>query len=84
MLVTFSIRTRRKFYESRPSKLLAVASVIMISITLLIVYSPFGLVFEFTDFPLWFLALILGIVAVYFFFVESLKHIFFSRYEVNI
>jgi Mg2+-importing ATPase len=82
ILVTFSIRTRRKFYESRPSNLLAVASAIMISITLFVVYTPLGSVFKFVNFPLWFLAIILGIVTTYFFLVESLKHIFFSRYEV--
>ena len=82
ILVTFSIRTRRRFYKSRPSRLLIVASVVMASATLLVVYSPLGLLFEFVNPPLWFLGLIFGILACYFFLVEGLKHLFFSRYEV--
>jgi len=82
ILATFSIRTRRKFYKSRPSNLLIAASAIMIATTLLIVYSPIGLVFEFVKPPLPFLALIFAILASYFFLVEILKHFFFSRYKV--
>ncbi|MDH5374513.1 MAG: magnesium-translocating P-type ATPase [Candidatus Bathyarchaeota archaeon] len=82
ILVTFSIRTRRRFYKSRPSNLLIAASVIMASMTLFVVYSPLGLFFEFVSPPSWFLGLIFGILACYFFLVEGLKHLFFSRYEV--
>lgn len=82
ILITFAIRTRRKFYESRPSNLLISASVIMVAVTLVIVYSPIGLFFEFVRLPLWFLALISGILGTYFFLVETSKHFFFNRYEV--
>jgi Mg2+-importing ATPase len=82
ILVTFSIRTRRKFYESRPSNLMIAASIIMASMTLVVVYSPLGLFLEFVKPPLWFLGLIFGILGCYFFLVEGLKHLFFSRYEV--
>jgi Mg2+-importing ATPase len=82
ILVTFSIRTKRRFYKSRPSDPLIAASAIFAAITLAVVYSPVGLFFEFVIPPLWFLALISGILTCYFFLVESLKHIFFSRYEV--
>ena len=83
ILVTFSIRTRRKFYKSRPSNLLIVASIIMAATTLIVVYSPLGILFEFVKLPLWFLGLILGILACYFLLVEGLKHIFFRRYETK-
>jgi len=82
ILVTFSIRTRRRFYKSRPSNLMITASIIMALATLAIVYSPIGLLLEFVQPPLWFLGLILGILGCYFFLVEGLKHLFFSRYEV--
>jgi Mg2+-importing ATPase len=82
ILVTFSIRTRRKFYESRPSNLMIAASIIMASMTLIIVYSPLGLFLELVKPPLWFLGLVFGILGGYFFLVEGLKHLFFSRYEV--
>ncbi|MGD0803350.1 MAG: magnesium-translocating P-type ATPase [Candidatus Bathyarchaeia archaeon] len=82
ILVTFSIRTRRRFYESKPSRLLLVASAIMGLMTLVIVYSPVGPLFEFVQPPLWFLGLIFGILIVYFLMVEVVKHIFFSRNEI--
>ena len=82
ILVTFSIRTRRKFYKSRPSNLMIAASIIMASMTLVVVYSPLGLFLEFIKPPLWFLGLIFGILGCYFFLVEGLKHLFFSRYEI--
>jgi Mg2+-importing ATPase len=82
ILVTFSIRTRRRFYESKPSSLLIVASAFMILMTLVIVYSPVGSLFEFVNPPLWFLGLIFGILIVYFLMVEVVKHIFFSRNEI--
>ena len=82
ILVTFSIRTRRRFYESRPSNLLIIASVIMGLATLVIVYSPIGPFFEFVQPPLWFLGLIFGILIVYFFMVEVVKHFFFSRIKI--
>jgi len=81
ILVTFSIRTKRRFYKSRPSNLLIATSIIVASLALLIVYSPFGLLFEFVKPPLWFLGLIFGILACYFLMVEVLKHLFFNRYE---
>lgn len=82
IIVTFSIRTRRRFYESRPSNLLVAASAIMMGATLAIVYSPIGPLFDFVQPPLWSLALIAGIIASLFFVVETSKHIFFSHYEV--
>ena len=82
ILITFSIRTRRRFYESKPSSLLVAASGIMILMTLIIVYSPVGSFFELVHPPLWFLGLIFGILIVYFFIVESIKHIYFRRYEI--
>ena len=82
ILVTFSIRTRRKFYESRPSNLLIAASIIMAAVTLVVVYSPIGVLLEFVQPPLWFLGLIFGLLGCYFFLVEGLKHLFFRRYEV--
>ncbi|HYA22173.1 MAG TPA: HAD-IC family P-type ATPase, partial [Thermoproteota archaeon] len=82
ILMTFSIRTRRRFYESRPSNLLIGASVIMVAATLAIVYSPVGPLFDFVIPPIWSLALIAGIIVSLFLVVETSKHIFFGRYEV--
>jgi len=80
IIVTFSIRTKRRFYKSRPSKMLIATSVVVASLALVFVYSPIGLFFEFIQPPLWFLGIIFGILALYFLIVEGLKHFFFKRY----
>ena len=82
ILITFSIRTQRRFYESKPSSLLLVASGFMMLMTLAIVYSPLGSFFEFVQPPLWFLGLIFGILIVYFIMVEVVKHIYFNRNKI--
>jgi Mg2+-importing ATPase len=80
--VTFSIRTRRRFYRSRPSRLMIIAAAAAFILTLAIVYSPAGALFEFVKLPQWFLGLVFAILASYFVLVEISKHIFFGRYEV--
>jgi Mg2+-importing ATPase len=80
IIVTFSIRTKRRFYESKPSNMLIATSAIVASLALIFVYSPIGLYFEFIQPPLWFLGIIFGILACYFLLVEGLKHFFFNRY----
>ena len=82
IFVTFSIRTRRKFFMSRPSNLMILGAVTVAAATLAIVYSPVGALFAFVPLPLWFLTLIFGILVAYFLLVETMKHIFFSRYEI--
>jgi Mg2+-importing ATPase len=82
IFVTFSIRTRRKFFKSRPSNLMIAGAVTVAAATLAIVYSPVGALFEFVPLPPWFLTLIFGILVTYFLLVETMKHIFFSRYEI--
>jgi Mg2+-importing ATPase len=82
ILITFSIRTKRKFYESKPSTLLIGASFFMALLTLVIVYSPVGSYFEFVQLPLWFLGLIFGILIIYFLLVELVKQFYFSKNEL--
>jgi len=80
--VTFSIRTRRRFYKSKPSRLMFIASIAAAILTFAVIYSPVGLLFEFVKPSLWSLSLIFSILAAYFALVEVSKHFFFSRYEV--
>ena len=83
IIVTFSIRTRRRFYRSRPSSLLSIASIIMVAATLLVVYTPAGLLFEFVQPPVWFLVLIFGILGIYFLLVEGLKYVFYRYRRIS-
>ena len=82
IVVTFSIRTKRKFFESRPSDLLVIASAVGVFLTGAVIYSPLGVLFEFVRPPIWFLVLVFGILTTYFLLVEILKHLFLNKYEI--
>jgi len=80
--VTFSIRTRRRFYRSKPSRLMVIASAAAVMLTFAIIYSPVGRLFEFVRLSPWSLGAVFLILVTYFSLVEVSKHIFFSRHEV--
>jgi len=79
IIVTFAIRTRMRFYKSRPSKILLLSSAVFGLLTLLLPYSPFNEFFGFyppTPFPLF---LIFGILLLYFVVVELVKPFFHKK-----
>lgn len=80
IIETFAIRTKKRFYKSKPSNLLIVASAIVAALTLIVVYSPVGLFFEFVIPPLWSSTLIFGILALYFFIIETTKYLYMPDY----
>jgi len=81
IIVTFAIRTRKRFYQSKPSKILLGMSLFFGLLTLLLPYTPlagfFGL------YPLHFsiLLVIFGILTAYFLVVETVKHVFYRKYS---
>jgi len=79
IIVTFAIRTRKRFYESRPSKVLALSSITFGLLTILLPYSQLNTFFEFYPPALSFLLAISGILLLYFVVVESVKHLFNKR-----
>ncbi|MDQ1281481.1 MAG: Magnesium-transporting ATPase, P-type 1 [Thermoproteota archaeon] len=81
IIVTFAIRTRKRFYQSKPSKILLGMSIICGFLTVLLPYSPLNTFFEFSppDIPI--LLAIFGILAMYFSAVELIKHFFHKKYS---
>jgi P-type Mg2+ transporter len=79
ILITFAIRTALPFYRSRPSNTLMWVSAAAFFAGILIVYTPFGHLFEFVFMPLWFFATIIGIIVVYFIIAEIAKRILYPR-----
>jgi Mg2+-importing ATPase len=79
IIVTFAIRTRMRFYKSMPSKILLLSSVVFGLLTVLLPYSQLKTVFEFYPPTPSLLALIFGILLLYFTVVETVKHFFHER-----
>jgi Mg2+-importing ATPase len=80
ILITFSIRTKKKFYKSKPSEILLLTSIIFGLLTLVIIYSPVGEFFEFVHLDLYFFLLVALILVAYFSMVEFLKHIIYKKF----
>ena len=81
ILVTFAIRTKKRFYQSRPSTILLCMSIICGLLTVLLPYSFLNTFFEFypPDFPI--IIIIFCILATYFSVVEIIKHFFNRKYS---
>ncbi len=73
IMVTFAIRTRKRFYKSRPGKILLITSIVTALLTIWLIYSPFGYLFEFVPLVNWLLIAIGIILIAYFVMVEILK-----------
>jgi Mg2+-importing ATPase len=73
IIITFAIRTRKRFYKSKPGKLLLVTSILTGLFTVWLIFSPFGYLFEFVPLVNWLLIAIGLILIAYFIMVEILK-----------
>ncbi|MGV4796672.1 magnesium-translocating P-type ATPase [Rhizobium sp. F40D2] len=79
LLIVFIIRTRKKFWLSRPSRLLIALSVVIVTLTFALPFLPVASWFGFVPLPL---PTILGLVAIsmmYLLASERAKHWFFER-----
>src|SRR5207245_3895312 len=65
-LIVLVIRSRKPFFRSRPSKYLFVATLSTVALTLILPFTPLGLIFVFRLLPMSFLLLVVVIVTVYF------------------
>ncbi|HEV8289521.1 MAG TPA: magnesium-translocating P-type ATPase [Candidatus Norongarragalinales archaeon] len=81
IVILYSLRTRKPFYQSHPSNMLVIASIATVALTFFILtYPPIASAFQFVPMPTWLLATILAIVGVYFAASELLKPVFYARY----
>jgi P-type Mg2+ transporter len=79
--VALVIRTRGRFYRSRPSNLLLGSSIAVAVGTVALLYTPLAHVFGLVALPLRTLALLAGITAAYVITVEAVKQRFFRRFS---
>ena len=79
ILITFAIRTKMRFYKSKPSRILLIASLAFGLLTVLLPYSQFSTIFEFYPPTPFLLSLIFVILLFYFLVVELVKHFFYKK-----
>jgi Mg2+-importing ATPase len=81
ILVTFSIRTKKRFFRSRPSKMLLGTSLICGLVPVILVYSPTNSFLSFQPPSFSILLAISGELALYFLTVELMKKSFHRKYS---
>ena len=79
LVVALVVRTRRRFYHSKPGKVLWAITLAVSLAALVIPYLPLGDVLGFVPLPLWLLAALIGVTALYVVATEAAKGYFFSR-----
>jgi Mg2+-importing ATPase len=77
--IVLVIRSRRPFFKSRPGKYLLATTVMIITATIVLPYTPLDSVFGFQPLPIWFLFVIIGIVLLYIGGAEVAKRFFYKR-----
>lgn len=76
-LIVLVVRTRRPFFKSRPSQLLALATFAVVIVTALIPHLPFASVLGFQTMPPHFYPIIALIIIAYVISAELAKHVFY-------
>src|SRR5438876_10775869 len=78
-LIVLVIRSRKPFFRSRPSKYLFVATLSTVVLTLILPFTPFGMIFGFSPLPISFLLLVAILVMGYIISSEMAKTIFYTK-----
>lgn len=80
-LVVLIIRTRGPFWRSRSSLTLTLATLAIVTCTVVLPYTPLGPLFGFVPLPLEFLGLMALLVLLYVGCAEALKYVFYRRHR---
>jgi len=80
--IVLVIRSRRPFFRSKPSKYLFVATIATIIVTLILPFTPLGVIFGFSSLPISFLLLVGVIVMGYIISAEITKMIFYKMVKL--
>ncbi len=80
--IVLVIRSRKPFFKSRPGKYLQIATFSIVILTLILPYTPLGIVFGFSPLSITTLLLLLLIVVLYIFTAEITKTIFYKKVKL--
>jgi Mg2+-importing ATPase len=78
-LIVLVIRSRRRFFRSRPGTALLAATLLVVAFTVTFPYLPLARLFGFQPLPGSFILIVTGIIALYVVTAEIAKRIFFRR-----
>ena len=78
-LIVLVIRSRKPFFQSRPSKYLFVATILVVVVTVILPFTPLGEIFGFNPLLISFLLFIVIIVMGYIVTAEIAKMIFYKK-----
>lgn len=81
LLVAMVVRTRRRFYKSKPGRWLSLSTALVIAITIAIPYLSSFRIFGFVPLPVELLLLIILISVIYTFTTDLVKGLLFQRLE---
>lgn len=80
VLVIFIIRTRKNPLKSRPNPWLTACSLLVVSLAILLPFTPLGRILGFVAPPLLFFFILASMVIVYLLMVEAVKQWFYKHY----
>jgi Mg2+-importing ATPase len=78
-VIVLVIRTRKPFFESRPGKYLLSATLLIVGVTIVFPFTPFGSLFGFRPLPIPFFITLGVIMGLYILAAEIAKRIFYKR-----
>ena len=78
-MVVLIIRTRRPFFKSTPGRYLLITTILVGLATFILPYTPLSGPFGFTPMPMYFLLIVIVIVALYMTMAEVAKRFFYQR-----
>jgi Mg2+-importing ATPase len=81
LFIIFIIRTRKRFYKSRPSKNLLIYSILVAIFTIFFPYLPLNSFLGFTPLPFVYMIAIILITISYIFLTELVKFFFYKKYQ---
>jgi P-type Mg2+ transporter len=80
-MVVLVVRTRQSIFHSKPGKYLFWATLLTVSVALIIPFTPLALLLGFQALPIHFLLVLGAIVALYVIAAEGVKHAFYQRVQ---
>jgi Mg2+-importing ATPase len=81
LVIALVVRTRHLFFRSRPSTLLLVSTLVVVSMTLILPYLPVSSLFGFIPLPAPLMLAMIGLTALYVVVTEVAKKLFYSQME---